>query len=135
MSRKGSNGSWRLMSRWCGLAWLLLAGCQTPVSQPSLELVHRSEPLLGTFVVISAYGADRPSVHEAISAAFAEVQRIDTLMSLHRPESELVRLNATAAHRAVQVSPELFHVIAEAQNIARQTEGSFDITVRPLVQL
>ena len=85
--------------------------------------------------MISAYGADRPSVHEAISAAFAEVQRIDTLMSLHRPESELVRLNATAAHRAVQVSPELFHVIAEAQNIARQTEGSFDITVRPLVQL
>ena len=112
-----------------------MAGCQTPASRPNPELVQRSQPLLGTFVVISVYGADRPSAQSAISDAFAEVQRIDALMSLHRPESELVRLNANAAHRPVEVSPELFRVIAQAQDIARETDGSFDITIRPLAQL
>lgn len=86
-------------------------------------------------MVISAYGADRQAVNDAISAAFGEIQRIDALMSLHRPDSELVRLNSSAPRQAVIVSPDLFRVIAKAQEIAAETEGSFDITIRPLTAL
>lgn len=114
-------------------------GCQSP-SRPSrpgtrAELVQRSQPLLGTFVVLSVYATNRLQAHDAISAAFAEIQRIDSLMSLHRPDSELVRVNERAAAGPVRVSPDLFRVLAKAQEIAAESEGGFDVTIRPLAQL
>jgi thiamine biosynthesis lipoprotein len=113
---------------------LLAAGCGT-VPPPALELVRRSEPLLGTFVTVTVYAPTRARGIEAGSEAFGEFRRIDALMSLHRPDSELSRLNARAAAGAVEVSPDLFRVIAAAQEIAEKSEGSFDITIRPLVDL
>src|ERR1051325_7426692 len=128
-----SGASWRRLSWWFGLSCLLLAGCRT--ASPSLELVRRSEPLLGTFVTITVYGENRERVNAAVSAAFNEFRRIDGLMSIHRADSELSRLNAGAAAEPAVVSPDLFRVIAKAQEIADETEGSFDITVRPLADL
>ena len=91
--------------------------------------------MLGTFVVITAYGPDQAWLQQSVSAAFAEIRRVDALMSLHRPDSELVRLNARAVREAVPVSEELFQVLAQAQEIARETEGAFDITIGPLADL
>lgn len=102
---------------------------------PRAELVQRSQPLLGTFVTISAFGPDRATTLNAISAAFAEFQRADAVMSLHRPDSELAQLNARAATNAVVVSPELFAVLQLAREIATQTDGAFDVTIRPLADL
>src|SRR5438445_8511799 len=118
---------------WFGLTCSLLAGCKT--SQPGPELVHRSEPLLGTFVTITVYGENREWLNAAVSAAFEEFRRIDRLMSIHRADSELSQVNARASVEPVVVSADLFRVIAKAQDIAEQTEGSFDITIRPLADL
>ena len=116
------------------LVALLLVSCRT-VSSPELISVRRSQPLLGTFVVITAYGHDAQALNTAVTAGFNEVRRIDALMSLHRPDSELVRLNESAANGPVTVSPELFEVIFAGQQIAHATGGAFDLTVRPLVDL
>ena len=97
--------------------------------------MRRSEPLLGTFVTITVYGENRDALNAAVSAAFEEFRRIDSLMSIHRADSELSRLNARAASEPVVASPDLFRVIAKAQEIAGQTEGGFDITIRPLADL
>jgi len=113
---------------------MLVAGCQTP-GRPGLELVRRSEPLLGTFVTITVYAPTRAQGIRASSAAFDVFRRVDALMSVHRPDSELSRLNARAAWEPVAASPDLFRVIAKAQEIAEQTEGSFDLTIRPLADL
>src|SRR5947199_5967613 len=113
---------WRRLSWWCGLGCWLLAGCVTPL--PSLELVRRSEPLLGTFVTITVYGENRERVNTAVSAAFDEFRRIDSLMSIHRADSELSRVNARASVEPVVLSGDLWRVIAKAQDIAEQTEGS-----------
>ena len=111
----------------------MLAGCQIPPKQPNLERVRRSQPLLGTFVTITAYGPDRERAQQAVSAAFDEFHRIDALMSLHRPDSELSRLNRSAARGPVEISGDLFRVLAKAQEIASETDGAFDVTIRPLV--
>jgi len=112
---------WRYSKWLCVLAYCLTAGCAT-----RRDLVRRAQPLLGTYVVISAYGAN---ANEAISAAFQEVRRVDALMSLHRADSELSKLNARAIKT---VSEDLFRVIEKAQEVSAMTEGSFDVTVRPL---
>ena len=91
--------------------------------------------MLGTFVTISAWGEDPKQVQSAISAAFAEIRRADALMSVHREDSELSRINSLAATQPVQASPELFNVLQLAQDIAASTEGSFDVTIRPLADL
>jgi thiamine biosynthesis lipoprotein len=72
---------------------------------------------------------------QAITAAFDEVKRADAVMSIHSSDSELVRVNARAPTNAVKVSPELFAVLQLAQNISGQTDGAFDITIRPLADL
>jgi len=113
---------------------VLAAGCQTR-PRPGLELVRRSEPLLGTFVTVTVFAPTRARGIAVISAAFDAVRGVDALMSVHRQDSELSRLNARADSETVRVSPDLFRVIAKAQEIAEQTEGSFDITIGPLADL
>lgn len=56
-------------------------------------------------------------------------------MSIHRADSELARVNASAATNAVVVSRELFAVLQLAQDIATQTDGAFDVSIRPLADL
>lgn len=80
-------------------------------------------------MIISARG---DNAADAISAAFREIQRIDALMSLHRADSELSRLNAREIE---QVSEDLFKVLATAREISELTEGSFDVTLRPVANL
>lgn len=114
---------------------MLLTGCRSLRPPASAELVQRSQPLLGTFVTISIYSEDRDAAQSAISAAFAEVRRVDALLSIHRTETELSRVNKLAADQPVVVSAELFNVLSTAQHIARETGGSFDVTIRPLADL
>lgn len=104
----------------------LAIGCKATKTEPT----RRSQPLLGTFVVITAYGPDG-----SISAAFDEIRRVELLMSLHRPDSELARVNAAAPREPIRVSEDLFYVVSNALDIARQTGGSFDPTIAPLTQL
>ena len=56
--------------------------------------------------------------------------RVDTLMSLYRPDSELVRLNRDGVLRAP--SAEIMAVLRLAQQVSAQSGGSFDVTVQPL---
>ena len=80
-------------------------------------------------MVIAARGEN---ANAGISAAFEEIRRIDALMSLHRADSELVKLNARATET---VSEDLFKVLWKACEISELTEGSFDVTIRPLADL
>jgi thiamine biosynthesis lipoprotein len=56
-------------------------------------------------------------------------------MSDYQPTSELMRLCAKAGGEAVPVSPDLFDVLSRSQEIAKQTDGAFDVTVGPVVRL
>ena len=91
--------------------------------------------MLGTFVTVTVYAPTRAEGISVISAAFDEFRRVDALMSIHRPDSELSGLNARAAAEPVPVSADLFRVIGKAEEISERSEGSFDITIRPLAEL
>src|SRR5688572_11764244 len=103
------------------LVCILLQGCRLPHSHETT----RAQPLLGTFVAITVDGSN-PQVLQGISKAFKEIQRIDSLLSLHREDSELVQLNRSAAKTPLPVSCELFSVLEKAQEISQRTDGSFD---------
>lgn len=92
------------------------------------DSVRRARPLLGTIVEIRASG--EPAAAEAgIAAAFAAIARVERLMSAHRPDSELSRLNRTAHRRAVRVDRWTYAVLTAAARLSQASGGLFDCTV------
>jgi FAD:protein FMN transferase len=97
--------------------------------------VRRARPLLGTVVSIGV--ADRrpaPRLHAAIDVAFACIERIHQLMSLHLADSELRRLNRDAARSAQRVDPHTYAVFETALRIAALSEGAFDPCIAPRLE-
>ena len=76
--------------------------------------------LMGTWVTVS--GGDAP-------IAFAEIKRLDKLLSKFDPSSEVSAINRAAGKGAILVSKDTFKVIAMAVDVAQQSAGAFDITL------
>ncbi len=93
---------------------------------------------MGTTFRVVLYAADAATARKAADAAFARVAEIDNCMSDYKPTSELMQLCkafATEAGEPVKASDDLFFVLAKADALSRKTEGAFDVTVGPVVQL
>jgi thiamine biosynthesis lipoprotein len=113
-----------------------LAGCRVQErgpggAQTALE-VKRTEFMMDTVVTITAYGEAAPA---AVEEALAEMARIADLMSAEDPGSEVGRLNAAAGQQPVVLSADTYELLTLAQHYAELTDGAFDVTVRPLVEL
>jgi len=72
------------------------------------------------------------TLHARISE---KLEQLEQQFSTYRPTSELSRFNATPRTEWITVSPEIARVAAAAQALSWRTEGAFDVTVAPLVQL
>ncbi|HTQ10860.1 MAG TPA: FAD:protein FMN transferase [Fimbriimonadaceae bacterium] len=90
---------------------------------------------MGVQVVITCYAVDRDHGDAACRAAFSRFAELDAMMSDYRPSSELNRLCAKAGRGPVEVSRDLFAVLAMAQEVAGLSDGAFDVTCGPLVRL
>ena len=90
---------------------------------------------MGTTFSVVAYGSDQASMNQAIDAAFEEVHRLDALLSNYQPASEWSRINREAATHPVTVLPELFRLLSDCIRYSRASEGTFDVTVGPLMRI
>ncbi|MGJ4886743.1 FAD:protein FMN transferase [Bradyrhizobium sp. HKCCYLRH3099] len=97
-----------------------------PATSASLR---RARPLLGTYVEIHVDDARAHGAEQAVEAAFAAVADVHRLMSVHDPDSDVSRLNREACRRAVQVHPWTTKVLQAAVDMARLSDGAFDIGV------
>ena len=91
--------------------------------------VHRERELgvMGTDLIIRAYGTDGDSLDRAIDAAVAELRRIEDLATDWR-DSPLMDLNAHAGQGPRRVDSELLSLIERALRMAAVTGGAFDPT-------
>jgi thiamine biosynthesis lipoprotein len=69
---------------------------------------------------------------DAILDAFDEIDRIESLLTIYRDQSEVLQLNRLAAVSPVFVEPELFRLIELAAKLHAETDSAFDITATPL---
>lgn len=90
---------------------------------------------MGSAYSVVVYGEDRTRMEEAVDAAFAEVQRLDQMLSNYKPESELSEINREAGQRPVAVTQEMFDLLAACVDYSRESDGAFDITVGPLMKV
>lgn len=85
---------------------------------------------------VTVYVAHEKTGQRAIAAAFAEIARIEAILTDYDPASELSRLSAAApTAEPVPVSEDLWVVLERAGAIRDATDGGFDLTVGPLTTL
>jgi len=108
---------------------LLLALLATLAAGPvRAEWLQREQAIMGTRCVVELWSEDPARGLAAIEAVFAEFRRIDAAMSTYKPDSELSRVNATAAQAPMRISRELYDLLATSIEYSRLTGGAFDIT-------
>ncbi|MFQ5635905.1 MAG: FAD:protein FMN transferase, partial [Gammaproteobacteria bacterium] len=83
---------------------------------------------MGTRVDIKLWHDDAAEARRLIEAGMAEFDRIEDAMSTYRDDSEITRINETAAGGPVVVGAELFGLIARSLELSELTGGAFDIT-------
>lgn len=117
-----------------GLGAALAPTAAVRAAKPALLHWHETALLaFGTTVWLRAAHADEQVAQRGVAAAASAVQRVDQLMSLFRPDSEIVRLNRSGVLQ--DPAPELLRVLRLALHVAQASGGLFDPTVQPLWQL
>lgn len=104
--------------------------------EPPAEELHISGLTMGTTYSVKYRPApDTPSLKVMQTEVDALLAEINHTMSTYEPESELSRFNRLRTTGWVPISASLRAVLNAALEIGTQSEGAFDITVGPLVNL
>jgi len=98
------------------------------VQKYRLKPLKQTEMIMGTLVEITVI----PGNEKAIREAFEALRKVDALMSTYKEDSEISILNREGK---AQVSEETLEVIEDAIKFSNLTDGAFDITCRPLINL
>jgi thiamine biosynthesis lipoprotein len=119
------------------LTYLLLASATTActAAPAPARLVEEARPAMGSVLRLSAWTSDVAGAHAAFNAAFAEFDRLETLLSVWQPGSDVARLNAAAGREPLAVSDDTRAVLAAAAEAHRRTNGAFDVTFGALADV
>ena len=91
--------------------------------------------VMGTFSRVVVLAKSEKAARACIEAAFDVQARIESLMSYHREDSELNKINRYGAEKPVAVNPMTFEVLRQSVHFSQISDGAFDVTVGPLVDL
>ena len=112
---------------------LAITGCDSS-AKPEMWVI--SGPIMGTSYNVKVLdppaGLSKNRVEKGVLDALIN---IDMLMSSYKDESELSRFNRFEMNQWFEVSKDTYAVIELAQEVSVLSEGSFDITVAPLIEL
>ena len=86
-------------------------------------------------IVIAQPGMDEAAARSAAQAIFAEIERLEEELSRFRPTSEVWRIGSLRSGQSTIVDLATWDCLALAQAVFKETDGAFDITVGPLMQL
>ena len=112
---------------------------ESPVAPESVKVgwrkhrVTAARPSMGTLVTITALSPSPGRAEEAAGRAFEEIERLVSILSRHDTSSPLSYLNQEGLIEGFP--PELGHVVERALHYNRLSEGTFDITIKPLLDL
>ena len=129
---------WRTPSHLIGSVVLglvaLLVGCASVPAQSDPVVVKRAQMQMGTLVSITVVARNEAVAHAAATAVFAEIRRLEELLSTWISSSELSRVNASAGIKPIHVSTDTLAVVHRAMQAAEMTDGGFNIAIGPAVE-
>ena len=90
--------------------------------------------LMGTFVSITLDAeSTRQNYARVLDDAFSEIKRLENALSTFIPDSDISKLNRES--KLVGKHPELREIILRALHYSSLSDGLFDITIKPVLDL
>ena len=108
---------------------LCLCACGTQTALPT-----RTGFAMDTVVSITVYDNGTADAQAALDAGFAEIARLEALLSATVESSDISRINR-AEGQTVNVAPETAEVLSLALQYAALSDGALDVTIRPVSAL
>jgi thiamine biosynthesis lipoprotein len=102
-------------------------------AEPELKTYAETRALLGTFITIKVVDTDEGRAQDMVRSTFTEISRLSGILSRFDPASELYCLNKTG--QVTNASGELVEVVERSLQYAELTDGAFDVTVLPMLEL
>ncbi|MCE7933422.1 MAG: FAD:protein FMN transferase [Chlorobi bacterium CHB2] len=100
-----------------------------------LHRVHHSTVVMGQVATATLLHRDREVARQTVNALFAEFRRLEQLLSVYDPESEVAAINKVAGKQSIPVSPDFLAIVEAARRTSAASNGVLDITVEPLLRL
>ena len=95
--------------------------------------VSQSKAAIGTHVDITAFGESRMKLEDAVSDAFQEIQKYENLFTRYDHKSPVCELNEEG--HLDHIDADLASLLDTCSVYHRDTNGAFDITVKPCIDL
>ncbi len=92
-------------------------------------------PVMSTHLQISVWSDHSCEVAEVNNWVLNAMESVTQACNVFNPQSELSRLNETAAAQPFQCSPELYDILTVARQAYQLSGGRFDVTSGPLMRL
>ena len=133
MSAVGRRDALRITAV-AGLGLALTGGIvRELVRRGALRRVRVTRPRMGTAVTVTVIHTDSSVAHAMVDSAFAEIERLERILSRQQPGTAVHRLNRDGILPDPPV--ELLTVLDRARYYASISDGAFDITAGGLVEL
>jgi len=139
---------WKVMLASAVVASMLLTGCSSTsntntnntgsasetqttssTTSSSTEPVSQEIFAMDTYMTVTAYG---DNAQKGVTDAIAEIERLDSLLSIGKEDSEISKLNKSGS---AALSDDTAVMVTKALDLYKSTGGAFDITVLPLMEL
>ncbi len=103
------------------------------LSRAGLHRVSETRTQMGTLVIVTIVAPELKVAREMVQNAFGQMERLEGILSRHRRDTPLDRLNTKGFLKAPP--SELVEVMGRALTYSSLTDGAFDMTVAPLLGL
>ena len=90
---------------------------------------------MGTSVGVIVEADSREFAIQASERAIRELERVESIVSTWRSDSELSLLNASPVGERIPLSQELFTLLVRAEEISQETKGSFNPFMGSLIKV
>ena len=117
---------------WCALMLAILPGCSAS-KEPEINAITGLS--MGTSYTVKWVSQDNSDHDNVANGVAAELSRVESSMSTYMDASDLSGFNGAAANEWHKVPAEMASLVAQSLDLSEQTNGAFDITVGPLVNL
>lgn len=106
-------------------------------SRAELPVIRWQGRTMGSPYTIQIVGTNLtpPQIDSLKIEIEARLKEVNRQMSHYQPDSELSQFNRAPAHTPFKVSPEFARVVRFSLEMYRRSQGAFDITLAPVINL
>ena len=93
---------------------------------------EKTNIVMDTAVTLNAYGENSK---EAVEESFKKLDEINEMASANISTSDVFKINDASGKSYVKVHPEIFKMIKTSLEYSKLSDGAFDITLGPIINL